>query len=248
MTATRSVVAAGSAGAVVACAGGGSATYTVTGGTLISRANGVLDTGEIFAISFSDCRSITGAATLNGSATLTVTASTADSITVTTSTTNLSAALPLRTVTLNGASTLTQTVATSGTTNTTTNHWTSSGVQVQSQRGAQTSRYTLSDLDYTRSIVAVDGMPVSGSGQGHSTLDANLLFFTWRITMATIGNIACDGSGAIVTGRWDITLPDDRVTLDVSPLLVTLSVDLGNNGSTDLIFTFGFGSFFDEAG
>lgn len=231
------------------CAGGGTATFSVGGGTQVSRANGVFDAGEAYDITFARCQSVTDAATVTGRMTLTV-VSTSPSLVVNTGTVNLSVALPLRTITLNGSSTLTQTIANSGaSTTTTTNRWVSPGIRVDSLRNTGGStHYELSDVDYTRSIVAVNGVLVSSSCDGHSRLDARLLFFPWFITLATIGPINYGPTGIVVTGRWAINLPDDYIELQITPLSVTLQVDLGNNGSFDLSFFFSLDRFFDVAG
>lgn len=251
----RSVVAAGSTTLTVAvpvvCPGGsGTAIYTVSGPNAAQLLNGQLDAGESYAITFDNCRGAAGASAVNGTLTLVVTSASTGTLTVNTSTVNLSVALPLRTITLNGSSTLTQTIANSGaSTTTTTNHWTSPGLRIDSLRNTGGStHYELSDVDYTRSIVAVSGVPVSGSCDGHSTLDARLLFFPWVITLATIGPIQYGFDGAVVSGRWWIDLPDNRIELRIAPGSVSLLVDLGANGSVDLSFFFSLDTFFDVAG
>jgi hypothetical protein len=231
------------------CAGGGAATFSITGGTTLSRANGVFDAGEVYDITFAQCKSASGAAVVNGRMALTV-LGTAPSLSVSTGTVNLSVALPLRTVTLNGSSTLTQTIATSGaSTTTTTTHWVSPGIRVDSLRSTGGStHYELSNVDYTRAIVAVNGVPVSSSCDGHSTLDARLLFFPWFITLATVGPINYGPTGIVISGHWTIDLPRDHIDLQISASSVSLRVDLGNNGSDDLVFIFSLTDFFTAAG
>jgi hypothetical protein len=231
------------------CPGGGTASFSVTGGTTSSHANGVFDAGEIFDITFAQCRSVSGAAAVTGRMTLSV-VSTSPSLVVNTSTVNLSVALPLRTITLNGSSTLTQTIASAGINTSITNHWVSPGIRVDSLRNTGGStHYELRNVDYTRNnIVAVNGVPVSSSCEGHSTLDARLLFFPWFITLATIGPIQYGFDGVVVSGRWSIDLPDDHLELQITPLSVSLLVDLGANGSIDLSFFFSLDTFFDVAG
>lgn len=251
VAAAKAAVAAGPASLTVpvSCPGGsGTARYTVTGPPA-TLANGALDTGETFSITFTDCKSAVGAAPVNGTMTLLVNNGPAN-LAVTTSATNLSVTLPLRTVTLNGSSALTQTVTTSGSDVTTSNRWTSTGIHVDSRRSTGgTSRYDLSKVDYTRNnIVAVNGTPVGSSCEGHSTLDAQLAFFSWFITLATLGPINYGPTGVVVSGTWLIELPDDRITLSVSSGSVSILVDLGANGSIDLSLNFLVDPFFDEAG
>jgi hypothetical protein len=233
----------------VTCPGGGTAVYTVTGPDAAKLVNRALDTGETFTVSFAGCRSAIDAAPVNGSMSLIVTSGPSN-LAVTTSTSDLRVALPLRTITLNGSSTLTQTIASAGSNTSITNHWTSTGIRVDSLRNTGGStHYELRNVDYTRNnIVAVNGVPVSSSCEGHSTLDARLLFFPWSITLATIGPIQYGFDGVVVSGRWAISLPDDYIELRIAPGSVSLLVDLGANGSVDLSFSFSLATFFDVAG
>jgi hypothetical protein len=242
LAAARSVVAGGTAGATVACAGGGSATFSVSGGTLASRANAVLDAGESFSLTFDQCQGAVGAAAVSGAMTLTVVSASGNDLTVDTTTTNLTVALPRRTVVQNGSSRLVQTVA--GTT--TTQRWTSPRVQVQSQRaGHGTSTFDFLDVDLTREIVDVNGVPVVHSN-GHSSLEANLLFFTWRVTLETVGLIAYGPTGLVTSGHWLIDLPDARIELTIASDAVTVSVSAADGCAFFLRFP--LDTFLDEAG
>ena len=235
----------------IACLGGGSAAFTVSGPDPAKWFNGVLDVGEHYAISFDRCQTDFAAPPVSGTLTLVVNDPGSATLSVSTTTTNLSVTLPLRTVTLNGSSTLTQTVSVSASSgNTTTTHrWQSPDVQVTSRRNGFDSLFRLTNVDYSRGeIVAVNGMPVGSSCQGGSTLNADLALFTWFITLATVGPVLYDTTGVIVQGSWVIGLPDDRITLTISQQSVTVQVDLGANGSIDLSFSFLFQPFFDEAG
>jgi hypothetical protein len=246
----QAAVATGSASTTVSfgCPGGGTVRYTVTGpvGTIT---NGVLDADEAYSFSFASCRSLSNAAAVTGAMTLTVNSASAATLTVSTTTSNLSVVLPQRTVTMNGSSTLTQTTSTTGTNTTTTNHWQSSSIKVTSRRGNTDSFFDLNNVNYTRNnIIAVNGDPVSSSCQGGSTLNADLAFFTWFITLATIGPVLYDATGVVIQGSWLIDLPDDRITVTINGQQVTLQVDLGRNGSIDLSLSFLLQPFIAEAG
>ena len=212
--------------------------------------NGMLDTGENYTLVYSDCKGSLGAATVNGTMTLAVTSASGTSVTVNTTTSNVTVALPLRTVTLNGSSTLTLSSTTTGTTTATTQHWTTPSVQVKSQRnaGGPLSIFNFVNVDLFRTINSVNGVIVGGSGQGSSTLEANLLLFTWRVTLATIGLVTYGPTGLVTQGSWLIDLPDDRITLVITPSAVSVAVDYGANGTTDVYFYFLLDTLVNEAG
>jgi hypothetical protein len=251
LTAAQAVAAAGSAsatvGVTVACAGGGTATYTVAGtNNPLQWLNRALDVGETYVISFTDCQSSGTAAPVNGSMTLTATA-TGATLAVDTRTTNLRVTLPLRTVTFNGNSTITQTVAGSGNNTSTTTRWTSPAIQVRSQRSSGPSTlFNLSGVNYARTIGAVNGIPVNSS-EGTSSMRADLALFTWFITLATLGPVLYDTTGVLVQGSWLIDLPDDRITVSISSQRVSFQFDLGANGTIDLSFTIDLDAFLADA-
>ena len=235
----------------ITCFGGGSVAFTVSGGNPLNWFNGALDVGERYVLSFDRCQSTADSPPVSGTLTLLVNDPGSATLSVSTTMANLSVVLPLRTVTLNGSSTLTQTVSvsTSNGNTTTTHRWQSNDVQITSRRNGFDSLFRLTTVDYSRGdTVAVNGMPVGSSYQGGSTLNADLAFFTWFITLATVGPVLYDTTGVVVQGSWVIGLPDDRITLTISQQRVTVQVDLGANDSIDLSFSFLFQPFFDEAG
>ena len=233
----------------VICPGGGSAKLT-GGGTVGTLGNRMLDAGENYTLVYSDCKGSLGAATVNGTMTLAVTSASSTSVAVNTTTSNVTVALPLRTVTLNGSSTLTLSSTTTGTTTATTQHWTTPSVQVKSQRnaGGPLSIFNFVNVDLFRTINSVNGVIVGGSSQGSSTLEANLLLFTWRVTLATIGLVTYGPTGLVTQGSWLIDLPDDRITVVITPSAVSVAVDYGANGTTDVYFYFTLDTLVNEAG
>lgn len=242
---TKAVVAAGLASQTITCAGGGTATYTVTGSGV---GNGVLDAGEVYTLTYTACRSASGAAQVDGTATLTVVSNSGGTTVVDTTTQNLQVTLPRRTLTQNGSSRFSQTVVTNGATTSTTQRWTSSQIQLVSVRGLRTSVFTLSNVDVSRSF-SVTGSTVSGlTGSGTYTMSAALPNANWSITVATQGNVQYDANGVPTQGVWTITLPNDRVVVSVTPSLVTVTLDQGSNGSIDATWTFTRDSLSSEAG
>src|SRR5688572_30906545 len=183
LTTTQAVVASGSASQTVNCAGGGTAVFTVTGGSLAQLTNGVLDAGEVYNVTFDTCRGSAGAVALTGSATLTVGSNGGGVLAVNTATQNLQVALPLRTLTYNGSSALARTVTTNGATTTTVNRWTSPRITLQSVRNnGRTSTFTLSNVDLSRTFVQTGGVISARSASGTYTLDAVLPNGSWSIT------------------------------------------------------------------
>lgn len=235
---TKAVVAGGQASQTFACAGGGTAVFTVTGGSLASVTNGVLDAGEVYSVSYNACKGSAGAATLNGTATLTVVSAGGGSTEVATTTQGIVVTLPLRTLTLNGSSTLSQTVVTSGATTTTTNRWTSPQIVVTSQRNARSSQFTLSAVDQTRSVSVTNGVLSARTASGTHTMSAVLPNGSWTITSATQGTVSYDANGVPTQGAWTITLPNNRIGISVVPGTLTVTLDRGPDGTIDRTWVF----------
>lgn len=230
LSTTQAVVASGTASQSFNCAGGGTALFTATGSNL---GNGQLDAGEVYNVTYTDCRGSAGAASLNGTATLTVVSAAAGAVEVTTSTSGIVVTLPQRVLTLNGTSTLSQTVVTSGATTTTTNHWTSPQIVVTSQRNTRSSTFTLTGIDITRSITTTNGVITARSHSGTHTMNAVLPNGTWTVTTATQGVVSFDANGVPTQGDWTITLPNNRILVSVVPGTITVKLDFGADGSID---------------
>jgi len=245
---TQAVVAGGTASQTFNCAGGGTAVFTATGGSLGSLTNGQLDAGEVYNVTYTNCVGSAGAASLSGSATLTVVSAAAGAVEVTTSTSGIVVTLPQRVLTLNGTSTLSQTVVTSGASTTTTNHWTSPQIVVTSQRNARNSSFTLTGIDITRSITTTNGVISARSSSGTHTMNAVLPNGTWTVTTATNGAVSYDANGVPTQGAWTITLPNNRIGVSVVPGTLTVTVDFGADGSIDRTYTFTSAAIGAEAG
>lgn len=248
LTTTQAVVAGGQASQTVACAGGGTAVFSVSGGSLASIANGQLDAGEVYSVTYNACKGSAGAATLNGTATLSVVSAAAGSVEVSTATQGIVVTLPQRTLTLNGSSTLAQTVVSNGATTTTTSRWTSPQIVVTSQRNARSSQFTLSAVDLTRSISVTNGVVSARSGSGTHTMSAVLPNGSWSITTATQGAVSYDANGVPTQGAWTITLPNNRIGVAVVPGTLTVTLDHGPDGTIDRTWVFTTTTLAAEAG
>jgi hypothetical protein len=247
LSTTQAVVAGAQAGATYACLGGGTAVFTATGGTPASLLNGQLDAGERYSLQFNACRGSSGAASISGAMTVSVTAASASGVTIDTQTQAIVVMLPQRTLTLNGSSTLAQTVVASGATVTTTNHWTSPQIALTSLRNGVPSSLTLTNLDLTRSVTTSGGVATGSTHDGTVTIAATLLGDAWTATVATQGAVSFDASGTPTQGRWAITLPHNLIGLQVGAGTATLTIDNGPDGSIDHTYTFGAGALAAQA-
>lgn len=249
LSTTRAVVAGGTASQTVACAGGGTAVFSVSGGSAGSVTNGQLDAGEVYGVTYTNCSGAAGAATLNGSATLTVVTASAGTTQVNTATQNLQIALPLRTITVNGSSTFTETVADNGAgVVTATHHWTSPQIVVTSVRNARTSTFTLANVDQTRTLTTTNGTISARTRSGTITINAQVPNGSWSVTTATQGAVSYDANGVPTQGAWTITLPNNIIGISVVPGTLTVTVDWGADGTIDRTWVFTNAQIGSEAG
>ncbi|MBX3604474.1 MAG: hypothetical protein KF788_04350 [Piscinibacter sp.] len=242
------VVGGGTASQTYTCPGGGTAVFTATGGSLASLANGMLDAGEVYNLTYTDCRGSAGAASLDGRATLTVLAAGSGTTEVATSTQGITVTLPQRVLTLDGASTLSRSVSVNGADTTTTDRWTAAQIELTSQRAARSSRYTLSAVDLTRSITTTNGVISARTGSGTHTMSAALPNGSWSVTTATQGAVSYDANGMPTQGAWTVTLPHNRLGISVVPGTLTVTVDHGPDGTIDHTWIFTTGTLAAEAG
>lgn len=238
LSTTQAVVIGGQASQSFACAGGGTALFTVTGGSLGSVTNGQLDAGEVYSVTYTDCRGSAGAASLSGQATLTVVSADASGTVVDTSTRAITVVLPQRTLTLNGASRLSRSVVVDGSATVTTDRWTSDHIELTSLRGTRSSAFTLSALDLTRSVTVSSGVVTGRSGSGTQTLTAEWPNGRWSITTATQGAVLFDANGVPTQGDWTITLPNNEIGVHVVPGTLTVALDRGPDGTIDRTWVF----------
>lgn len=245
---TQAVVAGGSASQTIACAGGGTAVFTVTGGSVAGVVNGQLDAGEVYAVTYTACRGAAGWAALDGTATLTVVSNAGGALQVDTATRGLVVTLPQRTLTWDGSSTITRSVVAAGANATTTTRWVSPQITVTSRRNARTASFTLSAVDLTRSITTTNGVVSARSGSGTHTMSAVLPNASWSITVATQGAVGFDANGIPTQGSWTVTLPNNRIGVSVVPGTATITIDHGPDGTIDRTIVISTGTLSDDAG
>jgi hypothetical protein len=247
VAAAQAVVATAQLGQSVDCAGGGTATFTASGVGLGALTNGQFNAGEHVDLTFADCRSAAGAASVTGALALDVISVSGSDYTLGTSTSQLVVALPQRTLTLNGSSTLGHSVTTAGTETTTTDHWTTPSLDVTVQ-GASSSDFRLTNVDETLTVVRDSGVVVSTQHTGSGTLTATLPGLTFSVTVSTPGGVTASVDGTPLSGGWSIALPSGTLVLSVAQGIFTLALDLGAGGNTVYSNTYPAAQFVSAAG
>jgi len=233
----------------VNCAGGGTATLTITGGTVSSVLNGQLDAGEVYQIVFANCKSSTGATTVNGTLAMTVLSASGSDLSITTTATDLSVTLPRGTVTLNG-STSRQVSSSAGAGGTTvlSSQFSSPSLTLATHFNARSSSFTLSAVSIARQSTWLNGVLQSSSINGTHTLSATLPNGAFSYTVATQGGVTYAASGLPTSGAWTITLPLTRVGVSIANAVATITVDDGKDGTIDRTFTVPIGRLESDAG
>jgi len=234
--------AAGVTNVTVDCAGGGTATLSITGGTAASELNGQLDAGEHYSVSYAQCTGQAGYAQLNGSVEMDVTsadhATSPASLSVSLTVANLALSLPAGSATLNGTATVSRSVAEADGTTTTTSHVTVPSATLVTAFNARSGSFTLSDLDATRTLTSVAGIVTASQYAGHHTLSGSANGRTFSLNVATTGNTSYDATGALVSGTWTAVRPHATIATTLANGTVVMTVDDGNDGTIDHTWTF----------
>ena len=226
----------------VDCAGGGTATLSITGGTLASEANGQLDAGEHFTVTYAQCTGRAGWAQLDGSVEMDVASAdystSPTTLAVSLTVTNLAVSTPHGSATLNGAATVSRSVVTSDGTTTTTSNLTVPSAKLATSYNSRSGTFTLSNLDATRTLTSVAGVTTASQYSGSHTLSGNADGRTFSYTVSTNGNVDYDSTGALASGAWTVVSPDATIATTVANGTVVITVDDGNDGSIDHTWTF----------
>ena len=234
--------ASGVTNMTVNCAGGGTATLSITGGSAASELNGELDAGEHYSVAYAQCTGQAGYAQLSGNVEMDVVSAdhgTAPaSVAVNVTATDLALSLPAGTATLDGTASVSRTVASSGDTTTTTSHVTVPSATLATAFNSRSGSFTLSDLDATRTLTSVAGGLTASQYSGRHTLSGNANGRTFSMNVATTGNISYDTAGALVSGAWTVLRPHATIVTTVADGTVVITVDDGNDGTIDHTWTF----------
>jgi hypothetical protein len=244
MSAARFIVGNGSASVTVACSGGGSATWQISGAG--DFGNGRFDAGEQYSIVFNNCRSASDGSVVHGSLGFTVTSASGENYTAA-ATHDVTVTLPQRTTRLSGTSNFVHTEVSSSSGKTTTDRWTASSIAIETTKGSRHDSFSLRNVDLTRTVVSdAGGTVTSRDTRGTCTLvaviDGVSLDFVWR----SDGDVRVGVDGLPLTGAWSLVLPDNVIGLKVRDFglfrMIEVRVDWFGNGSIDLpIFLIDFG-------
>ena len=212
-----------------ACAGGGSATFSITGGTAASQLNGKLDAGEVYSVTFAACKRAPGAAALDGTLALNVLAASGDasngSLSVTVTATQLTLTTARGSARLDGTASRDLDVSTDsdGVVHV-VGHTTSPGLTLVTHYNNRSSTFTVSALDIQRTATLVGGVLQSSSISGSHALAATLPNGTFSYTVATDGSVSYAADGTPVAGSWTVTLPNTRIGLTVAAGSATITI------------------------
>jgi hypothetical protein len=232
---------AGAVTATVACAGGGSATLSISGGTLAGELDGQLDAGEHYSVVFAQCGDSAASGRLNGSAEMDVTSAdrstSPQTLGLHLSVNRLELAQPSGTVTLDGTASASRSVTTGNGMTTTVSHISVPSATLATAFNGRGAQFTVSDLDATRTVTSVDGVTTASHFDGRMTLTGSADGRSLSLSFATTGNVTHDGSGALVSGAWTVVRPDATITTTVANGLVFMTADDGNDGTIDHTWT-----------
>lgn len=234
-----------------ACPGGGSVSWTASGPTLALLLNGQLDAGESYDATFNACAGTTPGLTLDGRFTLTVTARSSTAVDLGFTATALQVSTAQGRVVVNGSlrSQRSSTTNASGAT-ATTSRLTSASFTAASTIASRLGSYELRNLDWsvTRTRDAA-GSLLSTAHLGSLNLAASAT----RRPAATLqiestGSLSLASDGAVAQGSYSLITANDKLSVVYGTGTVTLSLDLGNNGTVERSWTINRSAFLSEAG
>lgn len=237
---------------VLPCTGGGVVATSISGGSLATQANGVLDAGESYALVFDDCRSAGDGARLNGALRLDVAAFGP----VEADLTHRAQALTLTTdggarYALDGGVREQRRVARLGAASHLTSHLTSPGLALIARIDGRSGSHELRVLDWhVTSTVDVFGTLLQSSHQGTLVLAvATPRRPPATLTITTQGTLVAGPGGLYASqGSFSVATPHDRIIVSHGATQVSLMLDLGNDGRIDRSWTLPRFVFDAEAG
>lgn len=219
------------------CDQGGTATITISGGTLDTRLNGQLDAGERYQAVFSACKVQGGAVQLDGTVAMDVQSADTTGTAVQMSFTSLKATTGGNSTTLDGDALLQGTKTTSNGSTTTTAEIKATKLTLVTAWNSRAATLVLSDADLSWSTTWSGSVPTTSSLSGRYTVSGTVNDVTLSDTVAISGGVEFNSDGTPSSGSW--TSKDSKATVktSVSSNQVTIDVDDGNDGTTDHSWT-----------
>lgn len=223
-----------------ACAGGGTVSWTVTSLDAEDEANGRLDTGEVVDVEYAACIGADGTTTLDGSLQLTVNERDEDSSDLTLLVSGLELRKPAGSFTVGGGMRLQrETVTLDGGGSERRRTLSSESVAMVTMIGERESNYRLRDLDWTVvKTYDAGGAFVSRTHDGELTLEAdNPRRPDAQLAIDTDGALTVGADGYVAAGRLVATSNEHELTATWADASVTITLDLGRDGSIDRSWT-----------
>lgn len=237
--------------ATVPCVGGGTATITISGGTLLTQLNGQFDPGEHYELAFAQCGGSLGLMHLDGSVAMDILSVGTGTPAVTSAAltmTALKATIGLATTTLDGHATLDRSVDVNGLVTTATSHVTASSFSMATTWNQRSGSFTVTNLDATHVTTWTGGILSGSTLAGHHTLSGTANGRTIDETVSLTGEVAFDAAGNPVSGAWTSVRPDATVTTTVANGVAVVTVDDGNDGTIDHTWTITVATLMASAG
>ncbi|WP_200228334.1 hypothetical protein [Rubrivivax gelatinosus] len=224
----------------MACAGGGTVSWTVVGADAGNEGNGRLDAGEVVDVDYAACIGADGTTTLDGSMQLTVTARDDSSSDLALLVSGLKVSKPAGSFTVGGGVRVQrQTTALDGGGSRRERELSGEAVVLVASIGGRESNYRLNSYDWTVVKTYDAGGALTGrTHDGQLTLQSD----TPRrpdaqIEIESDGALTIGSDGYVAAGRFVATTTNDELTATWADGSVTLTLDLGKDGSIDRTWT-----------
>jgi hypothetical protein len=238
------------ASASATCEGGGTIRWTVTAPSATTIGNGRLDAGEAYAVTYTNC--VVDGSMLDGGLSVTVgTDRSATRLTLTKAANALRTTTPRGSFIVNGALTTVRDFEDLGAAGSRhTVHHTSSGVSLNSAIGGRTASYNLNSWDWTvvRTYSALPAL-TSRTHQGTLSMAAS----TARrpnatLVVSTQGALTLGDDGWASAGSFSVVTSQQKITGVHGGGSITLTLDVGNDGTIERTWTLTRTNFTAEAG
>jgi hypothetical protein len=234
-----------------ACPGGGSITWSISGANLADLQNQRFDTGETYSVSYDACTSALGDAVLNGQLTLVVVARSETEASFTLDAVGLDLTTAQGQHTLDGSAQSQRVIVANPSGGFVSTHtFSANALRMATRITGRTSSYQLNALDWN--VVRTwdaNGVLLSRSQSGSVDLAVNTpLRPAGSLQVSSQGLLTIGDDGLARAGTLNIATARNAVGVTYGSNVVTVTLDLGNNGSVDRTWTFDRATFNGGAG